>query len=344
VLTVGAVWFSLADVQNALFAFQTGWFFVVFGLIGMMFALLIHSRRPYLWLLIGGVSAFIGTMGWIQGFVLWPLGLLCIHWLRPEPRMARIRVVLWCAMFVVVAITYLIGYNRNDLACQFASRCVPESPVTHPIQAARFILVMLGNVIPGSYTSNQSGNFVNYAPQNLTRFEILGFLVLAAAAWVIVGSIRYRRSTDRLPIPLIMVLFALLVDLTVTWGRVGWVATGPILGNRYVLANLVLLTGIVMYSWAHVRPDRMQDRIWIGVLTCFLVVQLAWCTAFGIASARNTDAFLSASARVAVNVDKYRMSARACELGWVSFRLLRSKATVVKARRETIHPSTARTP
>ena len=43
-LSIGIVWFSLAEVQNSLWSFQFPWYFVVFAFVLMTYLLLVPSR------------------------------------------------------------------------------------------------------------------------------------------------------------------------------------------------------------------------------------------------------------------------------------------------------------
>ncbi len=78
VLVIGAIWFSLADVQNALWAFQVSWYLTVFFFVLMLFALFIPENRRMLWFAVGTLVALAASLSTIQGFICWPLGVICI--------------------------------------------------------------------------------------------------------------------------------------------------------------------------------------------------------------------------------------------------------------------------
>ncbi len=83
-LIMGLVWFSLADVQNTLWAFQVSWFLVLPCLTGMLFFLLVPRSNRTLWVVLAVLAAVIASCSAIQGFLLWPIGLAVLLW--PDPR------------------------------------------------------------------------------------------------------------------------------------------------------------------------------------------------------------------------------------------------------------------
>ena len=141
----------------------------------------------------------------------------------------------------------------------------------------RVFLVLLGGVLPGGY----------YGPEvhDTIRFEVLGAALLAGAVFVTVQSWRYRSTRERMPLPMMLVLFGLLWDAMIALGRTGYGVDLVIGVNRYVMPNIVLLTGIAIY--ALVRAPRLLRSLkgntrataatWSALLVfaLFLVVQLS---------------------------------------------------------------------
>ena len=81
---------------------------------------------------------------------------------------------------------------------------------------------------------------------------VVGLALFAAALFVLVQSWRLRASAEALPLPALLVVFGLLFDLTIAVGRSGSGIAEAVTFNRYVMANLILLTGIVLYALARV--------------------------------------------------------------------------------------------
>ena len=89
VVACGLVWFSLADVQNALWAFQFAWYFVLL-LLMLLLALLLSrpTDRPQAWRFILAIAAaVVASYSSFQGLLLWPIGLVALMWdLSGSPR------------------------------------------------------------------------------------------------------------------------------------------------------------------------------------------------------------------------------------------------------------------
>ena len=75
VLVVGVVWFSLTDWFAALWSFQLLWYLVVVFFVAMV--ALLQRKGPVLFAL-AVASAVLASLSDISGFVLWPVGLICI--------------------------------------------------------------------------------------------------------------------------------------------------------------------------------------------------------------------------------------------------------------------------
>ena len=110
---------------------------------------------------------------------------------------------------------------------------------------------MLGNVVPGGYLAPIG---------SLVRFEVLGSVLLLAALWILGRTWFDRAGTDALPVPALLIAFGLAFDAFIVVGRTG---TGPaeaVDANRYLLANLIVLTGIVVYVVARLPYPRDLRR------------------------------------------------------------------------------------
>ena len=315
VLAIGLVWFSLADVQNALWAFEVGWYLVTLGFMCMLGALILPKTGRPLWLVVAMLAAVVATLAWIQGFVVWPVGLLCLLWSRPDSTRWKREVAAWCVATVYMVIVYFVGYDRSITSCKPSFGCVPTNPIAHPVAAVHFLVVLVGNVVPGG--------FLDGVPHSYVRFELVGILVLAAAAFIVVQSIRRREVSESTPLPLLLIAFSILFDLTLVWGRVGAGPVYAIQANRYVMPNVILLVAIVIYAWAH-RPwvgsaaigspaKAMTSWIAFAVVCGFVVLQVFVATNFGIREAKVTRLLGIGRGQLTVNWNLVPLAVRECD-------------------------------
>lgn len=108
-----------------------------------------------------------------------------------------------------------------------------------------------------------------------------------------------------------MITFALLFDVTVVVGRGGTGAAAAVNDDQYVMANLILLTGIVIWALARNatrRPPRTSGpwRVFgtyliISAFAIFLVVQVTDATAVGVTYGRSSYAVRIIITRAFVN-------------------------------------------
>jgi hypothetical protein len=125
---------------------------------------------------------------------------------------------------------------------------------------------------------------------------------------------------------MLLICFALFWDGLIVLGRVSLGLPFVISINRYIMPNLILLTAIVMYAWAHKpslrRPpanERTPYLAWstLVILMCFVAVQLTTTTSFALTSGRTVHKMFVEQARLWVNLDKVPVRARACEVNLV---------------------------
>ncbi len=249
VLIIGLVWFSLASVQTALWAFLLTWYLVVFFLLVALTALVVPERRRNLWFAVALLAAILASFSFLQGLIVWPVAAISIVWCQPWSRRVAIELGTWIGAMVVTSAVYFSGYNVAMAGCLSGNGCRRGVAFSHPLRALRYVILMIGNVIPGGYLGSPV--------KDLARFEVIGAALLIGAAFIIVQSWRYRRSAEHLPIPLFLIVFALLFDVTIAIGRTGAGPRDAIVSNRYVMPNVILLTGIVIYALARIPPLRL---------------------------------------------------------------------------------------
>ncbi len=137
VLVIGLIWFSLADVQNALWAFQTSWYLTVLFLVVMLFAFLVPDRWSLLWFAAAVLAAVAGSLTTLQGLIFWPLGMVCILWLTPWSRRTLIKSGLWVGIAAATIVSYFSGYSFDENACLPSSSCSLRIALHHPVEALR---------------------------------------------------------------------------------------------------------------------------------------------------------------------------------------------------------------
>jgi hypothetical protein len=335
VLIIGVTWFSLADVQNSLWAFQVSWYLTVFFFVVMLFALKVPEGSRTLWFAVALIAAFAASLSTVQGFLCWPLGAICIFWDHPSWRRTSRDAAAWFGATIVAVVLYFRGYDFSNNGCLSATACSPRGALHHPLSAIEFFFALVGNVIPDGL--NFAG--VNQSVHDVARLEVVGVALFAAAIFILVQSVRHRASTETFPLPFLLIGFALLFDVTIAMGRGVEGPSGAASSNRYVMANLILLTGIVMYAWAHIPPRRLpaangtwRMRVaWFALfaLAVFLVVQVTGATGFGLTNGRAVSESLTDQARLLVNLDRVPVRERTCEYeveffyqaGWAASRI-----------------------
>jgi ABC-2 type transport system permease protein len=288
VLMLGVVWFSVADVENSLWSFQVAWYLVVFFFVAMVYFL--SNRRKHLNILfaLSIVVAVLASITEVQGFAVWAVGLICIAWASPWGRRTYYEAGIWGSAGLVTAAMYFHNFRLGDSAkvCVIeggtAEGCSLSHGLSHPVELARFLAVLAGNV------------FTTVQGSHVLRHELLGAVIWIAAGFVVVQSIRERRLGIS-PLPVLLITFALQFDLMLALSRLGQGAIGA--GkNWYTMPNFILLSGIVVYASRHI-PDLRRARepgkrrgwlseVAFGILIAFLVVQVAVSTNFGISYGR----------------------------------------------------------
>ncbi len=245
VLVIGVIWFSLADVQNALWAFQVSWYLTVFFFVLMLIVLFVPTKHRVLWFAVAALLACTASLTTLQGFACWPVGAICILWNQYRPGRARSEIAVWLGAMAVTLALYLPGYSFGlGNTCPNRASCSSAVILHHPLTALGFFFALIGNVVPGE---TGAGGTVH----GVARFEVLGIALFAAAVFVLLQSWRHRATTEQQPLPLLLIVFALLFDGLISVGRSGTGPAGAVVNDRFVMANLILLTGIVIYAWAY---------------------------------------------------------------------------------------------
>jgi hypothetical protein len=317
VVILGLVWFSLADVQSALWAFLMVDYLLVLCFVVMLFALQVPKAHRTIWYSVAVVAAVLASMSFVSGFIVWPLGAVCLLWSRPWQRQTIKELSVWIGAACATAVLYFWGFDWHDTGCIAAFGCTQNAALSHPLSGLHFFVVLIGNVIPGGYFG------APYPPQSYARYEVVGVAVCLVALYILVQSWRERATRERFPLPLLLILLGLLIDAEVALGRTGEGLFSAINSNRYELPNLILLSGIVVFAWGHMpswrssfsfsRDGVVAASLPIVVLAVFLGFQVVLSTEFGLTNARLESGWLADGARVAVNLNEIPVHERLCE-------------------------------
>jgi hypothetical protein len=314
VIVTGALWFSLDEWHNALWAFQVSWYLILLMLMLMFYFLFVMGNRVLAFSL-SMATAVAASLCFLQGLILWPVGLACLAWTLPLhprlwPRAKTVELSLWLAAGAGTSTLALWGYRFQPLGCSVAGtlhfNCagnVSSFAIHHLARTGEFVLVELGEVIPNSDAST------------LWLTGLLGASILILAGTVVIRSLRHRHDSGNC-LPVALILFGLLFDLVVAVGRVQFLTiSAP--QSSYTMPNLLILTAIVTYAWSNIRlelhgPHRLRSQLLAVVTAVVLVVQLGLTTSSGIANARSFDQYLRTGARLVVNLDDIPSGEKGC--------------------------------
>lgn len=317
VLTLGLVWFSLADVQSSLWEFLMVDYLLILWFVVMLCALQLPKAHRTIWFSVAVVAAVGASLSFVPGFIVWPLGALCLVWSRPWTRRVATELAVWVGAACVTAALYFWGFNWSDNGCTAILGCTPNVAIHHPLSGLRFFIVLVGNVIPGGYFG------APYPPTSYLRYELLGVALCVIVVYIAVQTWRERGARERFPLPLLLVLLGVFMDAEVAWGRTGGGLFSAINSNRYEFPDLILLAGVVVFAWGHLpawrpslglpRPKELAALLCVVVGVVVLGIQVVVATQFGLTNARIEAAWLTDGARVAVNLDAIPAKDRVCE-------------------------------
>jgi hypothetical protein len=315
VLVLGVVWFSLNGWSGALWAFQITWYVILFLLIAMLY-LLLEAKHRTAALILAVLAAAAASFSFVQGMGLWPVGLICLAWDLPvNPRRWRRRNFAELAVWIVAGVSTILaalwGYHYQNEACnvggsfQFAcSGSVISSVLHHPITTIQFLLVEMGSVVP------------NLHVRSLWPNGLLGAILLVAAGWVVVRSIRSRHD-GRNCLPVGLLAFGFVFDVFIAAGRESFLSAGGATSTTVAMPNLIILLAILIYGWTHLKDHYTPS---LGVLLAiFLIAQLALGTQEAISGAISFDQRQSVAARLVVNLDRIPESEKGCYLFYGEF-------------------------
>ena len=314
VLAVGLLWFSVADFGSALWAIQFAWYLVLVFFVIILYLLLVSPSSA----LAFGTAlacAVAASFCYLEGLIVWPLGLLCILWMEPwHPsrwsRRAQGRTAIWVTAAIVSVGAYFVGWQQRPA---YPDNIFPKSVagvagstfsvgfiVHHPGSALWFALVTVGNVFPTD------------GPALWLR-GLIGIAIVLASVSVLVSSLWHRRArelTDCLPAALI--LLTMIFNAILVLGRASFGIRFALLA-QYSMYELLALIGILLYGWKWARAALPATRAWLaGAAIVVILLQVVSSAVFGVSQAGASEPLLRTEARLAVTLDLVPSSERLC--------------------------------
>ena len=206
---LGVVWFSLVDGQSALWAVKVEGYLTIFFTLVTVSLLLIRRGDDRLLFSLSVVAAVMASFSFVAGFAVWPLGLICLLW---QSKWDKMKIATWVIAGGLTSVSYFYGYSFGNSSCQTTgANCSLLQGLSHPIQLGQYLILLVGDVIPTSTGGIEAHLWVH---------DVQGIVLFIAALLVVVQTVRERHDQPS-PLPLLLILFAILFDLTTTLARVG---------------------------------------------------------------------------------------------------------------------------
>ena len=258
--------FSICQWQNIIWGWQLQWYMAVFGVLAAIFFLIKTpvSNWYFVPAVIGGILA---TFSLTNGFLIWPMGLLQLWFLRDKP-VKRINLILiWLLIGIFVCILYFMDYAKPGH--------LPALSVSldKPLKFVQYMLANLGAGLGGV---------------KLIQSIIMGSILVSifAVVFFLLRNISKERLYELMPW-FILGLFSILSAASIAIGRVGR-GVGQSLSSRYVtIAALLIIADIILCLTVlkESRNNHLKRRIIVplnvilfaGILIgLFTTIPLAW--------------------------------------------------------------------
>ena len=146
---------------------------------------------------------------------------------------------------------------------------------------------------------------------------VIGAMLALISMFIVVASFRERRFRFRVPLPSAIILFSLVFDAMIVYGRFAYGTPA----FQYVMPQVMLLAGIATYllpmilAGIHSASRSRRSRIVRGLYLCAVIPLLLWVigtTNFGITQARQTQNAAIIEARLVVNLSRIPQDQRLC--------------------------------
>ena len=313
VLVVGIAWFSLVDFQSALWSTLVNNYLVLFFVVLAIYLLLVRRHDARLLFALGVLVAVMASLSFIEGFLVWPLGLICLLW--SSSKRNKTELAIWVIAAALIGVAYFHGYDFANPACNpTLKQCSLTYGLSHPAQLIGYFVMLVGNVIPLSTTGIET---------HLWAHGLQGAVLLLAGILVVVQTLR-ERPVQPNPLPLLLTVFALLFDIVTALGRIGdepQSAVSPTY-DHYTMPNIILVVAIVIFVWAHAPKLHIAAGlrfVAFGTLTALLLIQCIDGTLDGISQSRRFHAAMEIHARIMVNLDRVPKSEKTCYIGVIIY-------------------------
>jgi hypothetical protein len=290
---LAVLWFSLADFQNALWGFQVLWYLVLFLFLLTAYLLLVPSPHRNARIGLALMTAVACSLTDIEGLIVWPLGLACVLVTADKERRTR-EGLCWGGAALVTFALYAKGFDFSYKQC---ANCTTSFDFGHPVEAARFLVALIGNVIPTGPGTGETatGGLPSVAGAAIGLHELVGAALLAASVWILVRAIRHHRLRDDI-LPLLLITFGFSFDLLIVTGRAGSGVLTVVEASRYTMPNLLWVVGLCIYAMTLAEERSETYLLRLGAV--LLVFQCIVATGYGIAGARVRHQALVNEARV----------------------------------------------
>ncbi len=276
-LVSGFILFSLAQHENWFWGFQVTFFLVQFFAALSILVLLIGTVSSFSWrFCIAALLCVAASFSVAQGLLTW-LAMLPLVATSPKTRRSRtVATLVWLSLAAVTGALYFHQYVSPGGAY------TPDRyyALKHPVEAAHFLMVLLGNQF-----SRLGGGGV-FGPQFgqpggadvkaiLTLATVIGAAFLIAYLLLAVHAIRIKAFEAYKPW-IALGLFGLLSTMMITVGRSGWGLEGA-LTSRYQTAPTFLLVSVVQMAAFTFRAQRSRLKFYgfsvvLVVLLCAIAV------------------------------------------------------------------------
>lgn len=306
VLLVGLVWFSLIDVGNALWAFQIGWYLVLFSLIAIPYLLFVSRWPRSVNLLLAIAAAAVATFSALQGVIAWPEGLFLVVWATPWGRRTLVEVGCWLLTCALTAVAFLHGYSANGAIalCPPSHNCTLGHSLEHPLSVANFTFWLVGL------------SFRTFGGLSTFTYEVIGaILTCLAVAVLIVTFPEWRPGGRRMPVPATLLGVGLLFDVTIALGRLGFGDATP---GQYAMPQTIVLAGLIIFAVSRLPSGRSTQAFSVLALFAYaaialiVITQTATATDYGVREATAMKQGAVLEARVYTNFSRIPASERMC--------------------------------
>ncbi len=241
--------FTLGQSENTLFGYQL-WLYMVIAALATVIFLLARRRSNWSILAVAIAVAVIGSYSALDGFAIWPAGLVVLLWRHRS----RAFVYTWLIAAVGTASLWLYHY---DFSAGTAGGTNNGNVLAHPFAAAEFFFLLLGDPMG---TSIKLGGSIS----NLVEIGIAIFVLSLACLAVYARRGKLARS----PVGPALICFGLVIAVLVTIGRTHlglWAASQ----SRYVTEDLLVLLGCylcLLERW----PARDRETVSASLATTAL--------------------------------------------------------------------------